>query len=376
MEMNDEPEIQYEAAWALCNIASGTTEQVQYLIQNGALSKFIRLLQSGHDKIVDQSIWALGNIAGDSVPFRDLILEQGAVRLLVEILNKTQNLDIKKNGTWALANFCKGKPLPDFQKVKDAVPLFCSLLQTDPSTEISCDAAWGLSYLSEHSSDNQGVIPMGIVPIFLKHIENSDDSVKNPCIRAIGNIIAATEGQTNILVQVPTLVPQFFKLLDHPKVAFRREACWIISNISAGTTQQIEFIVGDPAQILKLISVVQKDSEKVKREALWALANAASSGNELQAQKLVSNGVLDCFLEALSFSDPKMIQVALEGIQGILKNGAKLGAQLPEGNPFITLLEEKGGLEKIEMLQTHASDEVYKHSVQILEEFFALEEEA
>ena len=71
-----------------------------------------------------------------------------------------------------------------------------------------------------------------------------------------------------------------------------------------------------------------------------------------------------------------MIQVALEGIQGILKNGAKLGAQLPEGNPFITLLEEKGGLEKIEMLQTHASDEVYKHSVQILEEFFALEEEA
>jgi len=100
-----------------------------------------------------------------------MILQQGAVKLLIDILNKTDNLDIKRNGSWALSNIVRGRPLPKYEDVKETVPVFCSLFQKEIDQEICLNSAWGLSYLSEYSSDNQGVIPMGIIPIFLKYIE-------------------------------------------------------------------------------------------------------------------------------------------------------------------------------------------------------------
>jgi len=105
------------------------------------------------------------------VHFRDMILEQEGAKILVKILNATSSFETKKQGSWVLSNLCKGRPLPEYSKVKEIVPLFCSFLQNENDNEILVDSAWGLSYLSEHSNNNQGVIPMGIIPTMLKHLE-------------------------------------------------------------------------------------------------------------------------------------------------------------------------------------------------------------
>ena len=72
--------------------------------------------------------------------------------------------------------------------------------------------------------------------------------------------------------------------------------------------------------------------------------------------------------------DPKIVTVALEGINFILKAGASLATNAAE-NPFAFVVEECGLMDKLEGLQFHENQKVYEKAVSILEEYFALEED-
>jgi importin subunit alpha-6/7 len=69
------PELLFEAAWALTNIAS--TEHTRVLVEAGATPPLARLLLHAAPDVREQAAWCLGNIAGDGPELRDVVLGSG-----------------------------------------------------------------------------------------------------------------------------------------------------------------------------------------------------------------------------------------------------------------------------------------------------------
>lgn len=162
LEKVDFPKLQFEAAWALTNVASGTSEHTKVVIDNQAIPIFVRLLTSPNDDVREQAVWALGNIAGDSPRCRDLVLNAEALGPLLEQLKDNNKLSMLRNATWTLSNFCRGKPQPEFEKTQLALPSLARHIHNSDE-EILTDACWALSYLSDGTNDKiDKVIQSGV----------------------------------------------------------------------------------------------------------------------------------------------------------------------------------------------------------------------
>jgi hypothetical protein len=162
-----------------------------------------------------------------------------------------------------------------------------------------------------------------------------------------------------------------------------KNACWTLSNITVGTISQIQTVI-DSDIFPKLIELMFLPEWRItewstdwsleleiQKESAWAVCNATSRGTSEQVMYLVDNDVIPSFCALLPVSDTKLVTIALEALENILKGTIKIG----QSEHVKGLMSSCGGTKSIDTLQAHRSNNVRKRVIRILQSFFASKNE-
>lgn len=360
----------FEACWALTNIAS--TEHTKIVVQANACPHLVNLLRCPNAEVREQAAWCLGNVAGDSAEFREGLLGMpGCLQAVLLNIQQPANESLLRNVTWCLSNLCRGKPQPRLESIQQAFPVLCALLQSNDD-DVVTDACWALSYVSDGEDRRiEAVVASGVVPHLVRLLGSEKDTIVTPSLRTLGNIVSGNDKCTQAALD-NGILDALVKLVTHRKKAIRKETCWAISNITAGTCPQIQTAVEHPGLIEALLVHLTESPWEIRKEAAWAVSNIATSTiPSLSVKKLVDAGAIGPICALLDVADTRIVNVALDALEGIMQVGKKLGISAD----YEAQVETCNGLDMLEALQDHDNTRIYEKTISIVERYFQAEEE-
>merc|ERR1712173_1795 len=134
---------------------------------------------------------------------------------------------------------------------------------------------------------------------------------------------------------------------------------------------QIEAVIENNL-ITPLITLLRTGEFDVKKEAAWAISNLTSGGNDNQINYLVHQGAIPPLCALFTWANSRIVTVALEGIESILRVGANEAAKTGGRNHHADFVEECGAVDKLEALQQmeNVEVEIYEKAAFLVKKYF------
>lgn len=368
LQRSDSPELQFEAAWALTNIAS--TDRTRVVVECSAVPYLAQLLNSPNPEIREQAAWCLGNVAGDGADLRDVVLANHAMPFLLANIAQPANISLLRNCTWTLSNFCRGKPAPSLDVVKPALSVLTQVLLQCSDEDTVVDATWAFSYISDGANERiQAVVDQGIIPTLVNMLHSNKAAAITPALRTLGNIVSGSDLHTQAVVDA-NVFAAIVPLLSNSKKNIRKEACWMLSNIAAGTEEQMQLTLTTPNLIGKVLEQMSSSAEwDVRKEAAWVISNLATGGKAPHLSMLVEAGTIKHICDLLDAGDTRVTTIAMEALEALLKTLA--GSKKYN---IVQMIDEADGINRIEQLQEHSSNAIYQKAVSMIDTYFTEDE--
>ncbi|KYQ88580.1 putative importin subunit alpha B [Tieghemostelium lacteum] len=285
------PKQAFESSWALTNIASGTTEHTNVIVENGIVHTFIVLLNSPDLELAEQCLWGVGNISGDSAQMRDFVLSLNVTDAIVQLSQKSCPDTLLRNIAWTIGNLLRGKLSPDIEYVKRFLPVLHRLIKVEHlpiSDELFIDTLYSFTYVSKHSECIEEIFfefqNNGTLEKLFRFLDNRTTSL--PSLRVLGNLLAESNSFVAAILD--------FNLLDYLVVflGYKKEICiveslWVLSNITAGCEKIVQRVI-DSKVFQKVFDFCVLGSHKVRKEALYVVTNTLITATPQQVEYLVS----------------------------------------------------------------------------------------
>ncbi|KAF6773882.1 hypothetical protein AHF37_07274 [Paragonimus kellicotti] len=357
----------FEATWALTNIASGDTTHTTAVVEGGAVPKLIGLLGHPAMNVAEQSVWALGNIAGDGALFRDMLIGAGILPPVLRLLDRAWDMQaVVSNIAWVLSNLCRNRdPPPPPDVIKTMLPVLKRLLQYEKNREVVVDTAWALAYASDAVNNViDDILSSGCLKYLLHLLASHSPNLISPALRAVGNLVVGNDEQTQAVLDAG-LLPYVPALLNIDKSNIVKETCWLVSNITAGNVDQIQAVV-DHNIVPCVLEVLRKGEFRTQKEACWVISNMINGGSPEQCAYLMNQRVIPALCVLMTASEARVIILVLESIRKLLE----ISEQYGHLEPACIELETCEGLDKLEQLQDHDNEQVYKLAYDLLERYF------
>ncbi|CAJ1869665.1 unnamed protein product [Sphenostylis stenocarpa] len=369
LSRDDAPQLQREALWIVSNFnfASGTSQQITAIVELGVVPPLVNLLSSTDEDTREEVVF--WNIVRDSANNRDLVLNHGALMPILGHLQPQSKLSMLRLASWCLSLLLRGEPPVSLEQIKPALPVLQRLVHMTDE-EILTDTCWALAYFSVGETErSQAILDLGICPRLLELLQHPSDTITLTVLLFFGNIVTYNNGpQTRFLIDIQLLRRLRRVLMREYNKSIFREACWTISNIASGHRDQFQVVI-DANIIDSVVKVVHNAGFEVKIEAAWVICNITFGGYTDHIRYLAAHGCIEALCELLTYSDLAIVRVCLLALDSIL--GVGESDRNDRGNSFAKRVEQCGGLDNIEMLQTHDNNEISKTATLILVSYFA-----
>jgi importin subunit alpha-1 len=325
--------IVYETFWILTNIASSDHKHTRYICKKGAVD-LLKQFTNKCDNIYvkDQMIWLVANIAADDVEYRESLLQEGFFVFLYKTFLDKNSEKIHKTCLWAISNLIRGiKDIKITEEIINLLHICCRIISKYADIEEnykgSSKADDLVPYAISISNSIVDTCPK-LLNVMLKWntacdlLNILDDTLDNSTylniLRILGNF-SSNEHIYTINIVDNGLMPKLKEILEtNGNKAIRKEVCWILSNIAAGLAMHISIFFQIEGFVELLFNIVKTDQLDIRKEALWVICNLTSSTERLQMLYLINSNFIQLLSDWILNSDYKISALSLEALENVL----------------------------------------------------------